>query len=93
MPNPIDTLDRIADGVNAIANDERTPEVVAAVKGRIPTKARRVIYDLGVGLGALAAFGAVIVSVLDGQPALIGAAVVGAALAVSNLIAKSHIAD
>jgi hypothetical protein len=89
----IENIDEVAEAIDRAADDERTPEVAEAVKRHIPTNARRAVYTVGAVLGVVATAGAILAASLEGQPALLVAGVSSVALAVSSLIAKSHIAD
>lgn len=93
MTTPAHLIGDITDAVDRIADDERTPEVAAVVKRKLPTKVRRAIYNVGVVLGTVAAFGGILAASLEGKPGLLAGSLAGAAYAVSSLISKSHIAD
>jgi hypothetical protein len=84
-------VEQVIDTINNLANDTTVQVTVSKVTPKIGAKARNVIYTIGVILGGVGTVGPIVLALLTGNAAVVGASVVGIAYALSNALAKLNL--
>lgn len=87
--NPV--VGKVIEEINNAANSEYIQVTASKVTPKIPAKAREIIYNIGIGLGAFATAAPPIIALLTGDAAIIGASAVGISLALTNLLSKLNL--
>lgn len=77
--------------IDAVANDPASAAILTAAASKITPEARRVIYVVGIALGAVVTIFAAVQGTLTGSTADVTASVGGLAYSLSNLLAVLHL--
>ena len=86
-----EVVDNITDAINDAAADDAFIAVVQQGTPNIPARVRNVLYTAGVVLGSLGVVVGPFLVLLSGDAKDLATSVVGAGLALSNLLAKANL--
>lgn len=84
-------IQEVIQEIDRAANAEYVQVTASKVTPKIGSKARNIIYTLGVWLGVVGTIAPIVASVLTGDAANLAASAGGVALSLTNLLAKLNL--